>query len=188
LFKVLRLDYPVVMRLLILLSALLMALPAAAREVYKWVNEEGVIIYSDTYQPGAESIKVDDARVGRAGGAASSQPGPGAAADEAPAGDSGYEEFVIAQPENDETIRSNEGIVTVGLTLSPTLMDGHGIQVYVDGSRIGEASLTSTQFTLNALNRGTHSLQAKVVDESGATLISTDTISFHLRKASINKP
>ena len=61
------------------------------------------------------------------------------------------------------------------------------IQIFVDGNKL-KGDLTTTQFTLNDLNRGTHSLQVKIVDAQGNTRSTAPSINFHLRKASIIKP
>ena len=172
------------MRTLTLILALLIALPLYAKDVYKWTNEEGVVIYSDTYQPGAERIHVSGSKSSDTPNTATTT------ADQTPASTEaagGYEKFEILTPGNEETVRSNEGVVPVGLSLTPALAPGHGIQVLVDGVPL-ENELKTTQFTLTNLNRGTHTLEAKIVDADGAVLMSAFRINFHLRKASINTP
>ena len=177
--------YAWAMRSLVLVFLLLISLPLLAKDVYRWTTPEGEVIYSDTYHPGADKIRVD---------AGSNKPAPAAAGPEAAAdgqkgstADGTYETFQIVQPENDATIRSNEGVVAVSLMLSPALTDGDVIQIFVDGNRL-KGDLTTTQFTLNDLNRGTHSLQVKIVDAQGNTRSTAPSINFHLRKASIIKP
>ncbi|MEN8167166.1 MAG: DUF4124 domain-containing protein [Pseudomonadota bacterium] len=173
------------MRILILLLVLPLALPCSAKDVYKSTSDDGVVIYSDTYKEGAERIRVQGGKPGRPAKAETATNNRSNTTDSATA--VGYETFEIAQPANEETIRSNEGTVTVGLNLTPALSSGHLIQIYLNGTKLG-SDLTTTQFTLNELNRGTHSLQAKVVDVEGKPQISSETINFHLRKASIIKP
>ncbi len=172
------------MRIWLFLLLISTLVPCGARDVYRSVSEDGIVIYSDTYLPGSERVSVSDH-----GGAVKKQDKPVENPESSVTADSNsqYQSFSIAQPENDETIRSNEGIVSVGLSLSPTLDEGHVIHVYVDGSKL-ETDITTTQFSLNALNRGTHSLQAKIVDAEGAVLISTAPVNFHLRKAIIKNP
>jgi len=170
------------MRYILLLLSLMLSWPLCAKDVYKWTNEEGVVIYSDSYRPDAERLRVPDDKSAGGGTALPEDAGTGAVAS-----GGGYENFSIAQPENDGTIRSNEGTVTVGLSLSPALAAGHSIQVWVDGSKL-EGELKGTQFTLNQLNRGTHTLEARIVDADGQSILSAPRISFHLRKASVPTP
>jgi hypothetical protein len=163
------------MRKAVLLLCLFASLPLFARDIYKWTNEEGVVIYSDTYREGAERIRVSDSKSPSSG-----YPDTGGQSGE-------YTTFEIVQPENDATIRNDEGTVAVGLALSPNLAEGHSIKIIVDGSELKNA-MQGTQFSLSNLNRGTHSLQTKVVDADGKVLISSNLVNFHLRQAGISTP
>ena len=170
------------MRSTAFLLFLLISLPLLAKDVYRSTTPDGEVIYSDTYQPGAEQIHINT------GSEAPTPTNAGAAGDQTASPEAGgYQTFEIVQPENDATIRSNEGVVAVSLMLSPGLAEGDAIQIFVDGNKL-KGELTSTQFTLNDLNRGTHSLEVKVVDAKGNTLKSAPSINFHLRKASIINP
>jgi hypothetical protein len=170
------------MRNLIVFLSLFIVLPCAARDVYKWTTEEGQTIYSDIYRPGAQKVSIS---VGTGDQIESDL--PPADSGQVTTANSAYRTFEIAQPSNDETIRNDEGLVDVGLSLSPVLLPGHVIHVYLDGNRL-VADLTTTQFSLNELNRGTHTLQAKVVDAEGKSQIATPTVSFHLRQAATGNP
>ena len=75
----------------------------------------------------------------------------------------------------------------MGLALTPALISGHLIHVYLDGAKL-DADMTTTQFSLTGLNRGTHSFQAKIVDAEGRPQIATKSINFHLQKASVQNP
>jgi len=172
------------MRSFIFFFCLIIALPGLAREVYKWTAEDGVPIYSDTYRPGAQKLSVSTGKAQRSLQAQTTEP---TTETEGTANTGDYQTFEIAQPNDDETIRSDEGVVNVGLSLSPMLSPGHVIQVYLDGSKLS-ADLSTTQFSLNELNRGTHSLQAKVVDAESNPLISTAVVNFHLRQAAVENP
>lgn len=170
------------MRSFIFFFCLIIVLPCVARDVYKWTSKNGETIYSDIYQPGAEQVSVTVDKPREVQGEQ-----PSAESAQTTASTGAYQTFEIAQPTNDETIRNDEGAVEVGLSLSPTLVPGHVIHVYVDGNKL-KADLTTTQFSLNELNRGTHSLQAKVVDAEGKPQIVTPTVSFHLRQAAAANP
>jgi hypothetical protein len=157
------------MRNLVLLLIFFVSLPLYARDVYKWINGDGVVIYSDTYVEGAERLRVNGSRSA-----------PSSA-------DTGYQSLEIVQPANDATVRSNEGTLAVGLALSPALAEGHSVKIVINGTEL-EGEMKSTQFSLGNLNRGTHSLVTKVVDADGNVLITSDPITFHLRQASILTP
>ncbi|MBM2829514.1 MAG: hypothetical protein HW411_304 [Gammaproteobacteria bacterium] len=52
-------DYAGIMRILLLLISFFTILPVAA-EVYRSVDEDGEVIYTDKPSPGAEQIEVDE--------------------------------------------------------------------------------------------------------------------------------
>ncbi|MEW8506719.1 MAG: hypothetical protein AB2598_08420 [Candidatus Thiodiazotropha sp.] len=166
------------MRIGILLITLLMALPLFARDVYKYISEEGEVIYSERYHPDAERIKVTDSkRVSPVSEAELSDEDLAAAAGE-------YADFSIVRPSDNETIRNDEGTVPVGISLSPNLAEGHVIHLYVDGTKL-DSEVKQTQVILQQLSRGTHSLQAKIVNSEGESLIDSNSITFHLRQAAV---
>jgi len=93
-------------------------------------------------------------------------------------------------PANDESIWVNNGDVTVSTIVEPSLDAERGdkILLQLDGEAVSEPR-SSTTFQLNNLSRGTHTLNALVVDSSGATLTSTGSVTFHLHRASVqNNP
>nr|MDQ3562997.1 hypothetical protein [Pseudomonadota bacterium] len=88
-------------------------------------------------------------------------------------------------PANDETIWDNIGTVRVEVGLAPELEValGHKVVLSVDGNPSEGAA--ATDFTLPKMNRGAHSVQATVVDKSGAALSTSPTVTFHLKKHSV---
>ena len=165
------------MRCLIYFICLIIALPCTAREVYKWTSEQGQTYYSDIYQPGVEGVEQVSISVSSTHQTEASEPSPNP--EQGTKSTAAYQVFAVAQPPNDETIDNNAGVVEVGLRLSPQLIQGHVIHVYVDGTKL-KADLTSTQFSLNKLKSGTHTLQAKVVDAEGKPQITSSAVIFHL--------
>ncbi|MEW8084966.1 MAG: DUF4124 domain-containing protein [Candidatus Thiodiazotropha endolucinida] len=166
------------MRIIVLLMILLMALPLFARDVYKYISEDGEVIYSERYHPDAERIKVTDSKK-------SAVLSPDDQSDEARAAAGEYATFTIDQPNDDETIRNEDGSVPVGITLSPDLAEGHVIHLYVDGTKL-DSDIKQTQLILQQLSRGTHSLQAKIVTSEGESLKESNSITFHLRQPAVN--
>ena len=178
LFDTACLVYAWLMRIGIVLLIILLSQPLLARDVYKWVTEDGEVVYSETYQPGAERIKVRDAKKNSSIDLEELEQGAEAATGE-------YASFDIVQPTNDETIRTDTNSVSVGLSLSPPLASGHVIHLYVDGNKL-DSDITTTQLVLQQLSRGTHTLKAEIVDAEGNALKATGSTTFHLRQAAIN--
>ncbi len=150
------------------------SLPAVAG-VYRWVDPTGQVHYSDQPGQGAEEVKLREPTV------YTPQPihNPGSTPASKPVDTPTYKSMAIAMPENDEAIRSNEGLVDVSLLLEPALAKGHRIRIYLDGQP-ASGELTTTQITLQNVDRGTHTLQASVVDAQGNEVIRSPSVTFHL--------
>ncbi|MES9944878.1 MAG: DUF4124 domain-containing protein [Candidatus Thiodiazotropha sp.] len=166
------------MRIVVLLLTLLMAMPLLARDVYKYISEDGEVIYSERYHPDAERITVSDSKKTAA------LP-PDEQSEEARAAAGEYATFSIVKPSDNETIRNEEGTVPVGISLEPNLAEGHVIHLFVDGTKL-DSDIKQTQLILQQLNRGTHSLQAKIINSEGESLKESNSITFHLRQPAVN--
>ena len=153
---------------------------AAHAEVYKSINADGEVVYSDRPTQGAERVKMPPLP--------SYTPQPvRTLTRSAPAVEQQlqYESFTISSPASDATIRNNLGTVEIDTRLSPALMIslGHRIQFYLDGVAYGTL-LDSTTLTLSNVERGEHRLSASVMDAAGTVLISTAEVTVHVKRAS----
>ena len=173
------------MRWILLALLCTWALAAQAEEVWRWVDDNGVVHYSDRPWPGAEKIELRGAQTYRAPAIAPQSAAEPAAADEDAA--SRYTGFRIASPEEGETLWNIGAQLPVRLELEPALAPGHRIRVYLDGE-LREAGLRVTQTTLSEVYRGEHRLRATVVDDQGQELASTAPITFYVQQASLQNP
>jgi hypothetical protein len=98
--------------------------------------------------------------------------------------ESEYTELQILEPEENQTIRNDEGEVRVGILLDPALRDGHKMVLKVNGAPLAN-NPGSTHLMLNNVPRGSHTLDASIVNEEGETLISAPPVHFHMRKAGL---
>jgi hypothetical protein len=167
------------MVLLILLSASVQA------DVYKSVNEDGEIIFSDQPTPNAERIKLPELPTYKALPVPGFSSSPNTAAPVA----SPYNSVKIITPENDATIRDNQGIVRVEVALEPPLMikQGHKIQFYLNGEPHG-TPIGTTSISFSNLDRGSYTLSTSVVDASGTVLMTSEPVVFHLHRESTLNP
>lgn len=165
---------------LILFFALSLCLSPLSAKVYKWVDEEGNIQYGDRPVEGAETVKVPKSN--------SFTPPPLPEEEEPGAGtgatDGSYTTFSIAEPENNATIRSNEGKVAISFFIEPTLQEGDAIVLYIDGQKM-KGKNTSTRLSITNLERGTHTLRADILSAEGVKRASTKPVVFQLRKEAI---
>ncbi len=167
---------------LLLLSLSTMALAA----VYKHVQPDGSVIYSD--RPPVENAteiklpKVHTMPATPVAPPSEATPAPKKAA-------VNYGEVRITQPQPDATIRENTGQVRVSVMLTTALKidDGHRLTFALDGRLIGKPQ-TEGGITLENVDRGTHSVEARVVDASGQTLARSQAVTFHVQRFSALLP
>ncbi len=165
-------------------SLLLLSWTVASGQIYRWVDEDGVVHYSDEPHPGAEEIELESAPT-----ISMPQPAPivrpQTAAEEEGGGTAAYESLAVAQPAAEETLWNIEGTLDVALDLQPPLRPGHQVRVYFDGT---PQTVSGTQFQLQEVYRGEHNLQAEVLDESGNLLIRSEPIRFYVQQTSVLNP
>ena len=160
-------------------------------QAYKWTDENGVVHYSDRPQPGAEEFVLPDTRpptqivLPRA-----TNPVIGDSDDEGQdeQEQASYESLTIVSPAAEQTLWNIAGNLNVQLNLQPNLMRGHQIRVYYDGQ---PRVVSGATFTLSEVFRGSHNLQAEVVDSNGELQIRSDPIRFYVQQTTIggaNRP
>lgn len=160
---------------------------AVQADVYKSISADGEVIFSDIASEGAEPVKLP--------GLSTYKPSPvvvkhGAAlAGETEDDEESYKSLKVTSPEDDATFRDNQGIVPLTVALEPALLtkSGHQIQYFLDGKAYGKP-LPRLSRTYRAIERGTHTLSAAVVDAGGAVVISTEAVTIHLHRTSIQNP
>jgi hypothetical protein len=163
----------------------LMVAAAATADVYRWVDEDGVVHFSDTPVEGAEQIDVAEAN--RRTGASVFTPGPEAGAEQGASEPEEqepfqYEGFTIASPKAEETLWNIEGVLNVSLELSPPLQSGHRIRVYFNGT---PQMVNGMRFSIDEVWRGVHNIQAEVLDETGKMMIRTSPTRFYVQQNTV---
>jgi len=161
----------------------LLAAAAASAEVWRWVDDDGVVHFSDTPVEGAERIDVSESR--QSTGARLYRDAAPAAADGEEAAEEEafkYQDLTITSPVAEETLWNIEGRLSVSLSVSPGLQTGHRVRVYHNG----EAQMVnSLNFTLDEVWRGTHNLQAEVLDETGRLMIRSQASRFYVQQNTV---
>jgi Domain of unknown function (DUF4124) len=174
------------MRMLLALAALAVSLAAASQEIYRWVDKDGVVHYSDSPDsPNAKLIDViepnayeaEDAAQAAAGGA-SQEP------DEEPEA-SPYESLTIVSPTPDQVFFGADAVVSATAELDGTLRPDHSVVFFLNGNRKAADGL-STEFS--GLARGSYFLRASILDQNGNPVVTSQQTAFHVRQPSINSP
>ncbi|MEZ5560982.1 MAG: DUF4124 domain-containing protein [Pseudomonadales bacterium] len=191
-----------------LLAALLTlgAAPAWAA-IYKTVDKDGNVVFSDVPPTAGEQGEVVEIQSGNTFNSSEARPATPAGGtaeagneDEAPlyewTDDGGnpeappqyasYESLEIISPGHDESVRENAGNVRVLTMLKPELQPGHRMELLLDG-KLAQSG-TSPAFMLQNVDRGTHTVQVRVVSDDGMELVASAPTTFHLQRHTILLP
>lgn len=160
------------------LTVTISATTVAQTNVYKSVNKEGVVEYSDQPREGSEEIKVKNPQsiTLPKGVDVFNAPDADKESDNANV----YQSIAITQPANDSAFNSGNGQVSISAETTPSLSNNDSIQLVVDGQKYN--SNKSGSFSLSNVDRGTHQVQVNVINEAGEILISSDITTFTLHR------
>jgi hypothetical protein len=169
--------------LLIALAALGPATGQAAK-IYKWTDAAGNVVYSDSPRRGAEVIDLPT----EPAGIVSLPPGQAPPA-KRPATSSLYGALIIASPSEGEIILDAAGGVSVSLAVEPPLRvsQGDAVRLRLDGQTL-DIRYTGSDIAIAGVPRGTHTLQAEVVNPAGNVLIATGSVTFYMQAPSALAP
>ena len=165
----------------ILLLASLLATTAVFAEAYRWVDEDGVVHYSDRPVEGAEEVvlpKANTTTVRRV-----ERDEPEAQAQQQSTGPVRYENLAITSPAPEETLWNIGGQLSVQIQVTPALQQGHRMRLYFDGE--GQ-DISSTTVQLEEVWRGEHNLQVEILNETGMPLIRSNPLRFYVQQSTVN--
>jgi hypothetical protein len=164
--------------------AVILGLPVQAAEIYRTVDAEGNVVFTDIPpredDQNAEQIIIENPNsfvVDEAIPNADEwivEPEDGQE-EEPPFS---YLALEIVAPADDEPVRENAGNITVVTNIHPRLQRGHRTRLLMDGTVVQEGSQGS--FDLANVDRGTHTIAVEIVDERGQVLIRSEQSTFHM--------
>ncbi|MES1945508.1 hypothetical protein PC39_15374 [Salinisphaera sp. PC39] len=164
---------------MLLLLLVLMAAQAHAQDVYRWVDEDGVVHYSDRSRGEAERVRLPelqrmDSIRGTAGNEGESSSGAAAVG------------VRIERPRADETFRDPRGLVPVSVGLSGELASGRVLIYYLDGRpALDPTRRPSVQ--LQGVPRGEHRVSV-AIREGGEEIARSEAVTFYMRPPSSLSP
>lgn len=170
------------------LMLLLLCLPAAA-EVYRLVDKDGSITYTDQPQADAQVSPIVLPHLNKMKATVPteepqsdvSETIQGAEKTEVEPTFAGYSRAVILAPNNNEVIPNQQRNIIIQLSVEPQLQTGHRIQFWIDGKAQG-APVSATSYQMNDLERGSHNLSAQIVNDQGRVLISAGSVEVHIQR------
>jgi hypothetical protein len=87
-----------------------------------------------------------------------------------------YTSLGITRPVNGGVERSIDGTLPIAISVTPALKAEDLVQIILDGKEIYRSNNPPTEIT--GVRKGRRSLQVKILDASGETLIQSETIDF----------
>ena len=156
----------------------ILAVGASAAPMYRLVDGDGRVTFTDVPAPGAELVEQGTANTYRA-----RQPqtrGPDPLSDQSNAF-AGYRSVAIESPQ-EEVIRANGGRMRVVAATEPGLEPEHRAVVLLDGQTAQQGD--GLTFDLADVDRGRHELAVHIVDGNGQVLAQSRPKIIHLLRAS----
>ena len=165
----------------------LFAATAALSQAYRWVDEDGIVHYSDRPEPGAERIILPESGASRQGRtyqrpAASNRSTQTnqASPTETPFR---YESVEITSPGAEETLWNIEGVLNVSVTATPVLRAGDQVRAYFNGN---SEIVNGASFQIGEVYRGVHNLQVEIIDENGKLMIRSRANRFYVQQNTVS--
>ncbi|PTA48871.1 DUF4124 domain-containing protein [Shewanella morhuae] len=165
------------MRSLTLIGLMLFSMLAQA-VVYKWVDKDGKVHYSDELQPNAQIVELKDKTLNQI-----SLPLPKTDMDDAnQAIESIQYQVDITSPSEEETVRNNNGDFEVVATITPELKGQYLMAIKLDGKPIGQPQIGNV-FQLKNIDRGQHTLVVDAMTQNGKVFASSPPRKIFLHQA-----
>lgn len=172
------------MRVLFILLINLLAVPSWA-EVYKQVDENGNVIYTDIPKKKSEQphkvAPITTFESKKAAPRYKEGSSRRKATKNKEQGPSSYT-VAISTPQDNQSVRADDGKVTLQASVEPSLASNHELIFLVDGAEVAKGS--STQTVLENLDRGSHSVQVQITANQ-QVISSSDTVTFYLQRGTV---
>lgn len=183
--------YSVAMKRVLVLVLLAVCSVAAASEVYRWVDANGQIHYSDRPHEGAETIVLPSAQTYST---PARQP-VRRLADNGTQASQGeeqetevYKTVEIISPAQDQVLFNTGGIVNVSVRLQPSLRPGHILALFLDDRMVDGLTGEKRDAQLTEVFRGEHRLRAEVRNARGGMIAKGDSVTFTVKQTSTQNP
>lgn len=151
------------------------------KKLYKWVDENGNVHYSDEPRKGAKefeikevpTIKMDTPRIQATGLEALD------IAEDPDDFQGGYSVARLNEPLNNSVVRNNAGAITLTAQLTPGLSENHSIRFFLDGRPVSQDPKALT-VTVEKQNYGEHSAYFIIFNNKGKQIHTSEASNFTL--------
>jgi len=157
--------------------------PGQAGEIYKTVDEDGRVTYSDKPPRQQKADKAELPPVNSMERTEKPRPSP---RDSVPASRSEQTidyQLSLASPEQDAQVPPGQRDLVIRVELNPPLAPEHQLVYYMDGEEIARGR--DSQYRVEEIFRGTHQIRVAIVNQTGQTLRTSDTRQVHVHRPSL---
>jgi len=163
------------MRIFLLIIGISMAVSVQAEAVYKSVDEDGNVVYTDTPAADAEKIQIKNVQPIETAPVESNESSPDQEQQEKT-----YTKLEITSPKEGDSIYDNSGIINIRLSVVPALRarEGDKLVLHMDGQQIDESK--RNQFNLNGIEPGKHSFVVVIINKDEKELQRSAPVSLIL--------
>ena len=155
---------------------------AAETKIYKTVDEDGNVVFTDVPPKGDDSVEEVNVTAPNTADLGTATLPIDSSIDPQEVESFAYQSLRITSPEDDQSVREPMGDIEVVVEVQPKLRAEHELRLLVDGAaqQVGRQS----SFHLSGIDRGTHTLQVEVLHRSGEVLVASEPSVFHLQQYS----
>lgn len=174
-------------RIFLILLVFIPALASAA--IYKKVDRNGEVTFTDIPQKGAVELDVPKAQVYNEEVRQENSLSPKTSEQNANELISDYQVRLLT-PTNDEVVWPSDtgiGSLDVSIKVDPELKESNFIVYDIDGKPF-YGPTRETSVNLQNIDRGTHILQVKIVNEQNKVLAETKPFTFHMKRPFTRRP
>ena len=175
------------MRLLLIITAMcLLGLgisPSQAGEIYKTVDEDGRVTYSD--KPPRQH-KGDKAELPPVNAMEKTDKPRNAPRNSVPTSQTEQAtdyQLSLTSPEQDAQLPPGQRDLVIRVELNPPLAPEHQLVYYMDGEEIARGR--NSQYRIEEIFRGTHQIRVVIVNQRGQILKTSDTRQVHVHRPSL---
>jgi hypothetical protein len=156
-------------------------------DIYQWTDDNGVVHFSDNSFPGAKVLKLTT-NVMELGSFASpkSIPDLKKSLTESPNLKLESNPLIIRSPKQQETIRNNQGEVSVMVESNLNETKGYTMRLVLDGKPVDNLPFHN-HFVLSHLDRGRHTLAAQILDNHNVVRKTSEEIMFYMQRPRIKQ-
>jgi hypothetical protein len=161
---------------------------AAATEVWRWVDQDGVVHLSDKQVPGATRVQLQPTTPPKPAFTAAptrALPRPVESTKLKPGAP--YSSCDVIEPADDAAFDAPE-FVQLSVRPLPALRPGDRVAVTLDGASVADWTPGSLTYVLQQPERGTHSIAIRITSAQGQLMCASKTSTFHVRQPSLKRP